>query len=132
MTNVKKIGDKFEQEFCEILANAGYWCHLIVPNRAGAQPFDVIAARNGIAYAFDCKTCVSNRFSVGRIEENQKCAFELWQTYRNPEPFFAVKHNDVVYMIPWSDLCDGQSVRIDTYPTFDRYDKWRRRSCEKM
>ena len=47
--NNKKIGTQFEQEFCNLLAQHGYWVHFITPDRTGSQPFDVIAVRDGKA-----------------------------------------------------------------------------------
>ena len=69
MISNKKIGSYFEQEFCEFLSKKGFWAHFINPNRNGSQPFDVIAVKDGIAYAFDCKTCVRESFSIARVEE---------------------------------------------------------------
>jgi hypothetical protein len=76
MSNNKKIGSDFEQEACSILANHGYWVKFLDPDRTGAQPFDIIAVKSGIAYCFDCKTCVSDTFNINRLEDNQIMAFE--------------------------------------------------------
>ena len=116
--NNKTIGNAFESEMVELLAERGYWAHFIVPDAAGRQPFDIIACKNGIPYAIDCKTCVANRFSIKRLEENQILAFEKWLQCGNTEPVVAVKHNDKVYLIPYRDLRSGNSVKIEIYGGF--------------
>ena len=45
----KKLGNDFEQELCQILADAGYWVHNFA-NRKNGQPADIIAVKNGKAY----------------------------------------------------------------------------------
>ncbi len=110
--NNKKLGSDFETDFCELLASRGYWVHFISPDRRGAQPFDVIAAKNGIAYAFDCKTCKIDSFSIDRMEENQKTAFEWWLKANNTEPCIAVKHNNRVYLIGYGELKKNKSIKL--------------------
>ena len=102
--NNKKIGCAFEREFCRILAAEGFWVHFIAPDARGAQPFDVIAAKDGTAYAFDCKTCVAGSFAWSRLEDNQKCAFERWIECGNSDPWIAVKHKDEVYLLRYADV----------------------------
>ena len=97
--NNKKLGTDFENEMCEILAHMGYWVHFIVPDSRGAQPFDIIAVKDGKAYAIDCKTSASKRFPFSRLEENQILAFEKWMKCGNSEPCIAVKYDDKIYLI---------------------------------
>ena len=65
MTN-KKAGNLFEQEFCEILFENGFWVHNLAQNASG-QPADVIAVKKGRALLIDCKVCDTNGFSFSRI-----------------------------------------------------------------
>lgn len=123
MTNVKKIGNDFEREFCGMLTKDGLWNHFFTPDARGTQPFDVIAVRKGKAYAIDCKTCVANYFTLDRLEDNQVYAFEHWIACGNGVPWIAVKHKDKVYMIPYIDLIQRPSVRIAEYITFDEWVK---------
>ena len=109
----KKLGTAFEQEFCDLLSSKGYWVHFIVPDNRGAQPFDVIAAKNGIPYAFDCKTCASNSFNINRLEDNQIGAFNLWLKCGNTEPMIAVKHNNCIYLISYTELKRKKNVKLD-------------------
>lgn len=94
--NNKRLGNSFEVDVCKLLANAGYWVHFIVPDARGAQPFDIIAVKDKIAYAIECKTLtISQRyFSINRLEENQKMAFDLWMQRGNTEPIIAIKYGD--------------------------------------
>ena len=111
--NNKKLGTDFENKVCFLLAAKGYWVHFIVPDARGAQPFDIIAVRNGTAYAIDCKTCVSNIFSISRLEENQVRAFELWMKRGNNWPLIVVEHKDDILVIPYPILRgNGGKIRI--------------------
>ena len=59
--NNKRRGTEFERQMCDILAKKGYWVHFIVPDARGAQPFDIIACRDGRPVAIDCKTSSTQR-----------------------------------------------------------------------
>ena len=102
--NNKRLGTQFERELVKALADRGWWCHFITPNAAGAQPFDVIAVKDGLAFAIDCKTSVKNIFPFSRLEENQKMAFEKWIAAGNTDPVIAVKYNDGVYFVSYTGL----------------------------
>lgn len=116
--NNKQIGAEFERQMCKILAQMGYWVHFITPDARGAQPFDIIAAKDGKALAIDCKTCVSNTFSINRLEDNQISAFELWMKCGNDDPYIAVKHKDNVYMIHYTYLKKWRTVSIGKESVF--------------
>lgn len=111
--NNKQIGTEFEHEMCEILAQKGYWVHFIVPDNRGAQPFDIVAAKDGEALAMDCKTCVSSTFNISRLEDNQIMAFERWIKCGNADPYIAVKHKNNVYLIRYSYLKERRSINIE-------------------
>ena len=108
--NNKQLGSKFERDFCKVLARLGYWVHFIAPDARGAQPFDVIAVKDGKAYAFDCKTSSTHRFNVNRIEDNQHMAFMRWIKCGNGWPQLAVLYDDDVYLIPYHMFSDGNKV----------------------
>ena len=110
--NNKRLGTAFEREMCERLAQAGYWVHFIVPDARGAQPFDIIAVKVGKAFAIDCKTCVADSFSISRLEENQKFAFNKWIACGNEEPIIAVKHKDHIFVIRYTELCDKKTIKL--------------------
>lgn len=111
--NNKKLGTEFEKELCKWLAIKGYWVHFIVPDARGAQPFDIIAVRNGEAVAGDCKTSVKKVFSINRLEENQILAFERWLNCGNKSPLVFVKYQDHVYYIPYEILKREGSVDVE-------------------
>lgn len=85
----KSAGTAFEKEFAELLAEKGFWVHRLQDNQNG-QPFDIIAVKNGRAYAFDCKDCAGRSFPLSRIEENQRMAMERWKECGNGTGYFAV------------------------------------------
>lgn len=98
MTN-KKLGNDFETQFCEILFEEGFWCHLFTQNQAG-QPADVIAVRNGKAYLIDCKVCTNDKFLFSRMEDNQTLSMTQWKDCGNGEGWFALQLKDgSIYMI---------------------------------
>lgn len=111
--NNKRIGTAFEQEMCGILAQSGYWVHFIVPDTRGAQPFDIIAVKNGRAVAIDCKTCVAKTFSIDRLEDNQIMAFEKWISCGNEMPIIAIKHNDKIRMVTYDRLKSEKKIRLE-------------------
>ena len=120
--NNKKLGTDFEKEMCELLAQGGFWVHFIEPDRRGAQPFDIVAARCERAYAIDCKTCVAGTFNISRLEDNQIMAFTRWIACGNYMPFVAVKHKDVIYMIDFATLQENGSVKLNGEVL--TYEKW--------
>lgn len=85
----KSAGTAFEREFAGLLAEKGFWVHRLQDNQNG-QPFDIIAVKNGRAYAFDCKDCAGSVFTLSRIEENQRMAMERWEECGNGTGYFAV------------------------------------------
>lgn len=112
MTNNKRLGSAFEREMCELLAKNGYWAHLISPDARGAQPFDIIAAKNGRPFAIDCKTTVTARFPLSRLEDNQVLAFRRWMQTGNGDPWVAIKYRDRVYVVSYPELDEKKVVEL--------------------
>ena len=106
----KKLGNSFEAEFAEILANDGYWVHLLAQNSAG-QPADVIAVRDGESFLIDCKVCSQGKFLFSRIEENQESAMELWHDCGNGVGWFALKFDDEIFMVDMTSMRDARDCR---------------------
>lgn len=111
--NNKKLGMSFERRMCEILSKSGYWVHFIAQDSRGAQPFDVIAVKDGVAIVFDCKTCKDSVFRIDRLEDNQVMAFEKWMSCGNSTPYVAIEHNSEVYMISYLKLKEAGKVELD-------------------
>ena len=111
--NNKKLGTDFENEFCDLLAKLGFWVHFITPDKAGSQPFDVIAVKNGKAYAFDCKTSSRKFFKKERLEENQKTAFDKWLRCGNANAYIAVKYEEHIYLLPYADFIKKHDGRVN-------------------
>ncbi|MEQ2595508.1 hypothetical protein AAAU22_07500 [[Clostridium] symbiosum] len=86
----KSTGTKFEREFAALLAEHWFWVHLFQDNKNG-QPCDVIAARNGTTYLFDCKACSEDRFFMSRMRENQYNAMELFRITGNGRGMMAIR-----------------------------------------
>lgn len=112
--NNKKLGTQFEKETCELLARYGWWVHFLSPNEAGAQPFDIIAVRNGKAIAIDCKTSVSNVFPINRLEDNQQLAFERWMRCKNLVPLIFVKYKENIHIVNYYVLHKYGKVDLES------------------
>ncbi len=105
----RKVGNGFEKELCRDLSECGFWVHLMTQNSQG-QPFDVIAARNGVSYPIDCKDCAKDIFKMERIEENQFSAMSLWKETGNGEGWFALRMvNGEVYFLPFCFMLGCQA-----------------------
>ena len=99
----KSTGNRFEADFCEILARNGFWAHNMAQNQYG-QPADVIAAKNGIAYLIDCKDCARGYFALDRVEDNQQSAMDMWHACGNGTGWFALRYGQAIYMISLVDI----------------------------
>ena len=124
----KKIGNDFENEFCKMLSENGFWVHNLAQNRAG-QPADVIAARDGGSFLIDCKVCSTGRFQLKRIEENQQLAMQHWLDMGNDEAWFALKIENDIVMISYLDLMCLKMIQssLDTSEIFKhgvKLEKW--------
>lgn len=89
----KSVGTQFEREFAARLAAEGFWVHRFQDNKNG-QPCDVIAAKHGKAYLFDCKNCQKELFDLRRVEENQYNAMQFFYVTGNRRGMFAVRYPD--------------------------------------
>lgn len=96
----KKMGNKFEADFCEELFQHGFWTHNLAQNQAG-QPADVIAVKSGQAYLIDCKVCSNGTFQLSRIEENQHMAMGQWEDCNNGNGWFALQIDNEVFMLSY-------------------------------
>ena len=101
----KKLGNDFEQELCQILADAGYWTHNFASKKTG-QPADIIAVKNGEAYLIDAKECTREIFPLKRMEYNQELSMGLWIECGNIEPYFALKARNEIYMVDYTTVMD--------------------------
>lgn len=113
--NNKKLGTAFEKFIVRELSKTGAWVHFLSPDERGAQPFDIIAVKNGKATAIECKTLAANRnyFPYGRLEDNQIYAFEYWMACGNSTPIIAVEYKDRAYFIPYTLLRDKGRVDLE-------------------
>ena len=124
----KKLGNSFEQELCEKLAEYGFWTHNLAMNKSG-QPADIIAVRNKAAYLIDAKVCSSKGFALSRVEENQDLSMDLWNSKGNGQGWFALKVKDEIYMIPHfcikAYMVQQSSLSIEEITTLGKpLEKW--------
>lgn len=110
--NNKRLGMQFERDVCKMLADKGWWVHFINPDSSGAQPFDIIAVKNGQAMAIDCKTSAKKRFPISRLEENQILAFEKWMACGNLTPQVWVLYEGEIYAVLYTELKEKGTVEL--------------------
>lgn len=110
--NNKKLGTEFENKVCQELNEAGWWVHFFSPDRAGAQPFDIIAVRGGRAKAIDAKTSSTHRFSINRLEDNQRLAFDKWLRCGNDMPYLAVEYDNQIVWVSYWELKENGTVDL--------------------
>jgi len=92
-TDNRTVGGRFEQELSHILAEHGFWVHVMQQNKAG-QPADIIALRGRFHTLIDCKVCDNGFFAFERIEENQKMAMKMFFRKAGELSYFALKLPD--------------------------------------
>jgi hypothetical protein len=110
--NNKQAGNKFEREFCEQLADDGFWAHFMGGNKNG-QPADIIAVRNEVAYLIDTKDCKNDVFEFRRIEYNQDMAMIKWEMCGNNQGLFALNTSRGVYMLQYGVIQALQCVGLN-------------------
>lgn len=127
MLSNKKKGSHFEEEFADILAKHGFWAHVVAPNpQDGSQPFDVVAAKNGKIYCFDCKTVETKSFTLNRIEENQEKAFNRLLDCGCDRNFFAFKRADGSIWLTdaWYCITEKQAGLKSIEPGAVKIEEW--------
>ena len=110
--NNKRLGMQFERDVCKHLADKGWWVHFINPDSSGAQPFDIIAVKNGQALAIDCKTSVKRIFPASRLEDNQVYAFEKWLACGNEMSQIWVQYEGKIYAVKYAELKEKGKVDL--------------------
>lgn len=123
--NNKALGTAFERELCQLLQEKGMWVHFIEPNKAGQQPFDIIAVANNIPIAIDCKTSARAVFPVTRLQDNQIFAFEKWLDCGNEYAVIAVKHEEKIYFIDYEWLKEEEKLKLADCAKMDEWLDWR-------
>ena len=116
--NNKRLGTQFEREMCSLLKQGGWWVHFLSPNEKGQQPFDIIAVKDDVPIAIDCKTSVRKTFPISRLEEDQKTAFNLWLARGNTRAYVAIKYKNKVYMIPFTYLEHEEVVDLEQWVAY--------------
>lgn len=104
-TDNRTNGGRFEQELSHILAEHGFWVHVMQQNRAG-QPADIIAAKGKYHTLIDCKVVSDgNGFLFRRVEENQRLAMKRFTERCKWACWFAIKLPDEsIYMLSYPYL----------------------------
>ena len=106
----KSEGTAFEKEWAHTLANLNYWAHCIRDN-ANGQPFDIIAAKAGRVFVFDCKLC-KDKFLLSRVEDNQYFAMKRFVECGNTDAYFVLKFDTDVFLIHFADIIELRAKHV--------------------
>ena len=104
-TDNRTTGGRFEQELSHILADHGFWVHVMQQNKAG-QPADIIAVHGRFHTLIDCKVCDNGFFAFERIEENQKSAMRRFFNRGGELCYFALKLPDETIRMVSLEKCE--------------------------
>lgn len=128
-TDNRTTGGRFEQELSHILAEHGFWVHVMQQNKAG-QPADIIAVKGHFHTLIDCKVCDKGYFSFDRVEDNQKSAMRQFFNKCYELCYFALKlPDDSVRMVTMERIevlksygkkrLNAEDMRQNTWPLED-------------
>ena len=93
-TDNRTQGNRFEQDFAQILFDHGFWVHVMQQNKAG-QPADIIAIKGKYHTLIDCKVISDDKgFPFERVEENQKYAMRMFHRKCFETCYFALRLPD--------------------------------------
>ena len=99
-TDNRTTGGKFEQVMSSMLADHGFWSHVLQQNKSG-QPADIIAVKGKYHTLIDCKVISDHDgFPLSRVEENQRLAMKRFMERGGECGWFALKlPDDTVWMV---------------------------------
>lgn len=111
----KVSGNRFENDFANILAKNGFWAHVMQQKKEG-QPADIIAVKGKFHTLIDCKEIsdLSDGFPFTRCEENQRLAMKMFTKRCNELCYFALKLPVDEGKDPLSDIRLISMSRIET------------------
>lgn len=94
-TDNRSNGGRFEQEMSHILAEHGFWVHVLQQNKSG-QPADIIAVKGKYHTLIDCKVISETPpvFRLNRAEENQRLAMDRFLARGKEMCWYAMKMPD--------------------------------------
>lgn len=128
-------GNQFEYNFCDLLAQNGFWAKRLDPSSAGEQPFDIIAGKDGKIYAFECKVCNGSRFTLNRVEDNQQIAMKKFMACGNIDAWFAFWYVGYgIYLTHASDIFWDLEQGVKSHTPLERgnsIDYWMQNICGK-
>lgn len=102
----QKNGKKFEEELCNFFSKQGFYVIYNERNSSGAQPVDIVISKNNIITLVEAKNLENKngRFTLDRVEENQRLAYKKFKKCNNSNMILAIKWNNSVYFIDFGLL----------------------------
>lgn len=112
MTN-KKLGNYWEKECLKLLGNNGFFATKLQEKNMGA-PFDLIATKDNVFFAIECKEIEKNsKFVLSRIEPNQRASYKRLLEVNSKNYFFFFKCPDGEYYFDAKDIILSKDKSID-------------------
>lgn len=102
-------GTQFERWLCRVFKLKGWWALNISKDARGAQPFDVIAIKDDLFFAIDCKVCGSNKFQLRRVEDNQWLSFQTVSERTSGIACIMIWYDGQVYFYSYYELDEANN-----------------------
>jgi Holliday junction resolvase len=103
-TSNKSIGNQAERAFATLMHNQGWWVHIFATKVVG-QPFDCIAANQGVVWFVDIKHIQDGDALLhSRFEENQINAMKMLQKRAFDTLGFVCLFGDGWYLLRFADI----------------------------
>lgn len=129
MTN-KKSGNDWEKECLKLLGDNGFFATKLQEKNMGA-PFDLIATKDGIFFAIECKKIEkSSKFVLSRIEPNQRASYKRLLEVNSKNYFFFFDCPDGKYFLDAKDVILSKNKSIDV-KSGEKIEKWFQKVAKK-
>lgn len=112
----KRIGNDWEKECLKILGEHGYFATKLQEKSTGA-PFDLVATKNNYFFAIECKEIEkSSKFTLSRIESNQRTSYQRLSEVKSPNYYFFFKcpSGNFVFNAKKILNCKDKSIDVST------------------
>lgn len=104
MTNNKLVGTTVERAFASLMFQSGWWVHIFATKVVG-QPFDCIAANQGVVWFLDVKNVDKEDYLLhSRIEANQKNSMMMLANRGFKTIGFVCLFDDGWYLLRFADI----------------------------
>lgn len=109
----KKLGNDWEKECLYILGENNFFATKLQEKSMGA-PFDLVATKNNIFYAIECKEILKgSKFDFNRIESNQKTSYQRLLKVKSNNYYFLFKCEFGNFVFHANDILLSKNKSVD-------------------